>query len=257
MKKPVLFFTIADDNNLKYAKSLENSFKKFHKDIPFYIVQGEELKRYTTDDPAFFYRSTPVLAERFIKEYDLVVKIDADSVVLGDLSYIWETKDYDIGGVLNYNLPDAQTYGLVQQQGILPIEYVNCGLVAMRSEQFIHEWSVWCFTPQFERYQYREQDGLNIKIYHGNWNCRIFDHGDGPANMYGFWGLFGKTFWNKAELRGNKIIVPKVEGGIPQFDTEIKIAHMAGGAGTKKDAWGLYFNEKIMKRISFLISEGK
>lgn len=269
MKQPVLFFTTASKSHMPYAKALINSFKKFHPDIPFLLITDateglptnilvEDLKPYL-DDPHFWYRQKPIVMEKYLKDYDLVCGLDSDQLVLGNLDYLWETKDYDVGCVLNYNELDAKQYGLIGGAGILPIEYVNCGLVAARSEKFVHEWLVWCMSPQFERFQYREQDGLNIKVYHGNWNCRIFDHGDGPAKMHALWGLFGKTYWNRCELKDNKIILPKSdeEGKFPNVDTEIKVIHMGGGKDAKKDNWGIFFSQEVMKRINYLTSDAK
>lgn len=253
MKKPVLFFTLADDNNIKYAKTLERTFKKFHSDIPFHIVQGEELAAYTKDDPMFFYRATPILGEEFLRDYDLVVKLDADQLVLGDLSYIWETKDYDVGTVINWNRVDPQNYGLVQGWGIQPTEYMNCGLVAMRNIKFVHDWKILCFSPQFDRMTYKEQDLLNTMIYFGNWNVRCFDHGDGPAKLHAWWGLIAKGELKKAIVKGDKIIVPAAPDNFPKVDTELKVVHLAGGAGSKKDNWGLYFTEEVMVHINELI----
>lgn len=270
MKKPVLFFTAASKSHIPYARMMINSFKKFHPDVPFLLVTDEtdttKLPKDVTvedltpylKDPHFWYRQKPILMERYIKEYDLVVGMDSDQIVTGSLDYIMETKDYDVAGVLNYNSLDAQQYGVVQGWGINPIEYVNCGLVAVRSEKFVHEWYVWCFSPQFERMQFREQDGLNIKIYHGNWNCRILDHGDEPAKMHAFWGLFGKSYWNKAILQDNKLIVPKDETDviISKYDTEIKVLHWAGGNGSpEKMRYQTRFNEEIIQRIDYLVSD--
>lgn len=274
MKKPVICFTTADKNNFPYAVSMLNSLRKFH-DWPVILVTDEtdpeklkllpkdvevkDLTEYLKNDPAFFYRQKPILAEELIKDYELVLGLDCDQLILGDLFYILNTKDYDVGFVLNYNEVDAKQYGLIGFQGVLPIEYANCGLVAMRSEKFVHDWNVWCFSPQFDRMQYKEQDGLNALIYHGNFNCRCFDHGDGVAGMRALWGIFGKTFWNKCILKDNKVILPKAdeEKKFPDVDTEIKVAHMAGGKDGKKDNWGAFFSSEIMERINYLISPEK
>lgn len=255
--KPVLFITIADEKNIKDAKNLERSFKKFHKDIDFIILSGEDLKTYLENDKMFYYRATPILGEKYLKEYDLVVKIDSDSLVLGDLSYIWETKDYDIGTVINWNRYDPQRYGFVQFQGVLPVEYMNCGLVAMRNATFVHDWKMLCFTPQFDRAQYKEQDMLNAMIYYGNWNVRCFDHQDRIGGNNAWWGMIGKLEWSRAELREDKIIVPKGLGNtpFPPQDTELKIVHMAGGS--PKEQWGKFFSTDVMKRINYLTSEVK
>lgn len=260
MKKPVLFVTIADENNKKYEIMLHNSFNKFHSDIDWYCVEGDELKRYLKDDPMFFYRSTPILGERFLSEYELVVKIDADSIIVDELSYIWKTTDYDIGTVINWNRVDPLTYGYVQAQGILPIEYMNCGLVAMRNSKFVHEWKINCFNVQFDRLQYKEQDLLNLMIYYGNWNIRCFDHGDGPANMHAWWGLISKGEWSRAILVNNKIFIPK-DTNTPPFpnkDIKLKVLHFAGGASNaEKMNYKTKFSEDIVKRLDYLVSSEK
>lgn len=253
MKKPVIAITVADFNNYKYALKLERSFKHFHPDIPFKVITNKELETYVKDDPHFFYRQKPILGEQYLSEYDLVLGLDADQIILGDLSYIWNTTDYDIGCVLNYNQPDVERYGLIQGWGISPIEYVNCGLVAMRSTKFVHNWKAWCFSPQFERLQFREQDGLNAMVYHGNWNVRIFDHGDGPAKMAAFWGLFGKSYWSKAIMRDGKVIIPKVDAGIPKVDTELKVIHWGGGNIGNKLNYRVFFNEEVSDFIDTVI----
>ena len=205
----------------------------------------------------FYYRATPILGERYLKEYDLAVKIDSDSIVCGELSYIWNTKDYDIGTVINWNRIDPKTYGFVQGWGIFPIEYMNCGFVYMRSEKFTHDWKNICFTPQFDRLQFKEQDLLNAMIYFGNWNVRCFDHGDGPANMHSWWGLISKGELTRAELREDEIVVPKGFGDTPFQDKDmtIKVIHAGGGNIQNKMNYHIWVNEKVSKRIDYLVSE--
>ena len=252
-KKPAIAFTIADDNNLKFAKQLENSLKKFHPDIPLMIITGEELQTYTKDDPMFFYRATPIVAEKLITEYDLVLKLDADSIITGSLDYCFNTKDYDVGTVINWNRIDPQNYGLVAGWGILPPEYFNCGFVAMRSEKFIKHWKAMCFTPQFERLQYKEQDLLNALCYFGNYNVRCFDHMDKIGGNNSWWGLIAKGEWLKAKIVDDKVIIPKGEDNFPPVDTELKIIHFAGGNNPTKGNYRTLFQEDVIKRIDFLI----
>lgn len=258
MKKPVIAFTIADDKNIEYAKMLENSLRKFHSstEIPLKFVTGDDLDIELDIDTNFFYRATPVIAERLIKEYDLVLKFDADQIVTGSLDYILKTKDYDVGTVMNWNRVDPQTYGYVQGWGILPPEYFNCGFVAMRSEAFVHHWNVVCHSPQFDRLQYREQDLLNILCYYGNYNVRCFDHGDGIANYYAWHGLISKGEWLRAEMKGNDIIVPADPQAQGAFSREwvIKLLHWAGGEGATKMNYKTRFNEDVIKRLDYLVS---
>lgn len=253
-KKPVFVFTIADDNNLPYAKMLENSFKKFHPDVPFHVIAGDELREYLKD-PNFFYRATPIVAEKYLDEYELVLKIDADSIITGSLDYVFNTKDYDIGTVINWNRVDPQQYGVVQGWGILPVEYFNAGFVAMRSLEFVKHWKNLCFTPQFDRMQYREQDLLNILCYYGNYNVRCLDHWDKPAGMQAWWGLISKGEWIQAKVKDDKIIVPKGQGNtpFPKDDVELKVLHWAGGSGSEKMNYRTKFREDVITLLDKLV----
>lgn len=255
-KKPVIVFSIADERNKPYAQKMEASLRKFHPNIPFHLVEGEELQRYLQADPQFFYRATPIVAEKFIKDYELVIKIDADSLVVGSLDYLLETKDFDVFTVLNFNHADAQEYPLVAGWGISPIEYFNAGFVAMRSEKFVTDWRAQCFTPQYERMQFKEQDILNAICYFGNYNVRCGDHGDGVAGMHAWWGLISKGEWSRAILKGKKIIVPKGEGEtpFPVQDTELKVLHWAGGAGSvDKLNYRTRFSEEVVEYLDTLV----
>lgn len=219
-------------------------------------VEVRDITPYTKDDPAFWYRQKPVLAEPLLDEYELVLGLDSDQIVLGDLSYIFETKDYDIGTVINWNRVDPRIYGLVQGWGIQPIEYFNCGLVAMRSKKFVHHWKVLCFSPQFDRMQYKEQDLLNILCYYGNYNVRCFDHGDGVAKMSDWWGLISKGEWMRAQLdKDGSIFIPKGFGEtpFPPQDMTLRVIHAGGGGTPNKMNYHQWFTEEVVKRIDDLV----
>ena len=103
-QKSEIVFTIADERNLDYAKGLEASFKKFHPDKEFRIYGPEQLKEIRHHEiPDFFYKATPFIAKDLIREYDLVVKIDADSVVTYELDNIFNDSSNDFAAVLNNN----------------------------------------------------------------------------------------------------------------------------------------------------------
>lgn len=274
-KKKALFLAACDVNNFKYAIPFWKSMTKFHspKDIDMILytdetrpemlkklpegIQIKDLKPYLKD-PMFWYRQKPVLAEQYMDEYELVVGFDTDQLILGDLNYILETNDYDIGTVINWNRMDPETYGFVDltRIGILPVEYFNCGLVAMRSKKFVHHWSVLCFSEQFNRMQYREQDILNILCYFGNYNVRSFDIGDGVKNYYAWHGMIAKGELSRAILKGKDIVIPKGEGDtpFPPTDEVVKVVHLGGGHGAIKDNWGLYFSPEVMERINEIIA---
>lgn len=270
MKKPIALFTIADKNHFPYVVKMLKSFRHFHDwDVILYTneTKPENLKQLPKNvkiedltpllaDPMFFYRATPLLGEPLLDEYECVVKADADQIIVGDLSYLTDTTDYDVATVINWNRFDPQYFGFVElgRIGIFPAEYFNCGFVVMRNKKFVHQWMVSCFTTQFDRMQYKEQDILNILCYFGNYNVRCLDHPDivSQTQNKAFWGIIGKGEWCRAVVEKGKVIIKKGLGDtpFPPDDLEIKILHMGGGNSAKKDNWGAFCSPPLMEWIS-------
>lgn len=241
MKKKVCFFTVADDNNLEYANKMLNSLRKFHPDVPHHLEGQKELDK--NGDPQKFYRTYSQVGERLSKEYELVINIDADSIVTGDLNHIIDDENYEIGGVLNNNKTDKP----LMVWNVVPEYYINCGLVAARSERFWKWWNKLNFSAWFfSTYQYREQDMLNIIFYYGDFKTKIFDMGNK------WHGLISKGAWHKFIVRDGQIILPKTEG-VCKEDKIIKVIHYAGG-NVKKMNFNVGFKPEIVTRLEELIS---
>src|SRR5260221_2251687 len=98
-KKPIAVYCIADQKNLLYATTMIKALRKFHDWDVILITDEKDTKKHPQvknliiedltpylADPAFFYRATPMLAEKYLEDYECVLKIDADSIILGDLS---------------------------------------------------------------------------------------------------------------------------------------------------------------------------
>lgn len=252
-------FTIADENNMQYAKMMINSLRKFHteEELPVAIVSGKGLQKRLSKDPHFFYRATPVVGKELLKDYDLVIKLDADQIIMGDLSYIWEQEGYDVGTVYNINRVDPQRYGNVTIQGVPAQKYYNCGLVAMRSKEFVNHWHDLCFSEMFYNLQYREQDLLNILAHYGRYNINCFDQYD-PVHRYFAWhGLLAKGEGLRMKLKDGEVILPRGEDNYPDRDVVIKVYHFAGGKDENKYNYRTQFNEEIISHIDHLISNGK
>lgn len=249
MKKQIAF-TIADDNNLPYAKMMINSLRKFHseEELPVMIIGSKEIAEY--DDPDFFYRATPLIASKLIKEYDLVIKLDADQIITGSLDYILDNQ-YDVGTVYNWNRVDPQVYGEVGFGTIHPREYYNCGLVAMRNERFIYQWLRLCRSHHFTRMPYREQGFLNVLAQYGDYKVVCFD--DSTA----WYGLVSKGEWERVVMSGDDLILPMGTDGYPSHDKKIKVLHWAGGNQPNKMNYKIFFNEDVIKRLDYLVSDGK
>jgi len=258
MKK--ILVAVADANNLKLAKGFENSLRKFHdeEELPYYLVTGDELAKYLSDDPAFFYRATPILGKRFLNDYDVVIKVDVDQIVMGNLSYIWEQANrYDVGTVLNINRIDPPKYGLVTTSVIDAPEYFNCGLVAMANKDFVNHWDKLCHSKYFDRLQYREQDLLNIICHFGEYKVKCFDNYN-PINGYFSWhGLVAKGETANAYLKGKDVVIPIDKTGYPDREVILKLWHTAGGNNETKVNYRIYFPEEMIKHIDWLIGDKK
>ena len=255
----IIAFVIADDENLPLAKKMINSLRKFHseEELPVHIVTGDELKQYREDDRQFFYRATPIVAEKFIDDYDMVLKLDADQIILGSLDFVLNSTGWDIGTVYNWNRVDPEKYGLVQVWDVSPTQYFNCGFVAMRSKEFVLHWLQLCKSNHFDKYQYREQDLLNILTHYGNYKVKCFDDYDMMYEYSAWHGLRVKGETMKMVLRDNKVILPKGDDNYPVRDVEIKVWHEAGGNNGTKGNYRLYFNEDMIAHIDYLVGEEK
>jgi len=259
----VVAFSIADRQNLPYFEMLKNSWQKFHPDIELKLYGEEEIK--ASGDPFFFYRATPLIGRELLKEYDIVVKIDADSIVTGDLSHTWESsEDYDVAVVQNSNPKEAKTYP-VGVWDINPQIYVNCGYVVMKSKTFVEHWWALCSSYHFNNYQFKEQDFLNILVYYCGYRCRLLDS-DGEGNKWH--GLISKGYWNQIELKyetkdikgslpGKKLILPKNDEWPRGMDKEIDIIHWAGGNTPDKMNFRIHFKEDMIKHLDWLTSNEK
>lgn len=243
------FFTVADEDNIGYAKKMENSLKKFHPDAPLIIRDLAEVR-----DLSKFYRATPMIARELINEYDLVIKIDADSVVTGSLEHIINDESYDVGCVLNWNRKDP-AYTVYD---VPPMYYMNCGFVAMRSKEFIDHWWKLCHTPFFDNKRFREQDTLNMIYYFGNYKTKCFDQ---LSNQWH--GLVSKSEWLGISKKGDELVVtPPRENssgdkGFWYDDKEkvVKVIHFGGGNVPNKMNFDIHFQPEVANYLKELTND--
>lgn len=249
MNNKRIAFTIADDNNLPYAEKMIKSLRKFHteEELPVVVISGDQLKGFLKQDPMFYYRATPIIAKKLWSEgYNQIIKIDADSVITGDISHTWKD-DFDVGVVNNSNPREFKKYP-VSVWNIHPLSYVNAGFVVMKSERFINHWFNLCHSPHFDFYQMKEQDLLNIMVFYMDFKVKFLDAGSK------WHGLISKGYWPQVELRGDKLILPKSEEWPTDEDKEITVIHWAGGNIPDKMNFKLFFKEEVSKWLEKLTS---
>ena len=231
MKKKIIAFCISDANNMPFAKKLENSLRKFHteEELPFRIITPDKLR--TTRDPDLFYRASPIFVKELIPEYDIVLKMDSDQIVTGDLSDIWTKTDYDVACVKNdphwpIKVWDIETY-------------YNNGLNAFRSEKFVDHWYRICHSSHFPHYQYREQDILSILTSdYFDYKVRSLDD---EGKIY---GEFAKPSWAQTIVKDNKLYIG---------EDQLCIVHFGGGADPSKGNYRIRFQPEVVNYIETLI----
>jgi len=235
-------FTIADSKNLPWAKGLEKSFKHFHPDIPFIIYGDKEIAETGLPRPYVFYISTPLFARQLLKEYDQVLKVDADSIITAPLEAMDSPETFDVGVV--YNWTRDKISNEVKVWDITPQSYYNNGFVLFRSKEFVeHLWKL-CKRPNIENYPYREQDFLNIITHYGNYEVKVLDDWDS------WYGLRSKSEWNKCIMENGLITLKKGADRYPERDKVIRAIHFAGGNLDVKMNYRAYFSEEVSDYIS-------
>lgn len=254
MKKKRVAFVIASGKQAWMLKPFVNSLRKFHseEELPLIVYGDKEMD--AIQDPAKFYRATPMFANRLIDDYELVIKFDVDQIVTGKLNYIFDS-DYEVGVVYNWNRVDPRTYGEVGLCTILPQEYFNCGFVAMRSKKFIEKWWNMCISRHFDRMPMREQGFLNILCHYGDYKVRCFDDYDVLHNYSSWHGLASKGEWNKVVMRNGEMVLPAGKDGYPNMDKVIRLIHWAGGDNEQKMDYKIRFNEECITYLDYLTGD--
>jgi len=221
-KKPVVFFTFVSDNYYYPVGTYKmiTSFKRFHPDIDLVVFRQADVDRIFKEKDLNFYNAKPTFAKLLSNKYDLVVNIDADSVVTGRLDAILDD-NYDIGSVLNLN-----DYENTSVDNVTEDMYLNAGLIASRNPKF---WDIWEeANKEAMEYKCKENDIMNLVIYNNpivkRMRLKIFDKDN---DYYGCKSLNREPefYIEKDELfcRGEKVKIyhhAKGGGALPKLQYE-------------------------------------
>ena len=248
MKKPLCVYTTGlDQLNEQLAQKMLNSLYKTNPkikevaDIRFFKQKDALERGFTFINDLKMRYMTPIFNQELLKEYECVVRLDADMIITGDISSCWEG-DFDVGVVQNANpreiIAQQQMMGkVVQVWDIDPLDYVNCGFVVVKSERFNDHWLKLC-TPQRQHYQFYEQDFLNILVFYGDYNVKFLDRQ--PDNKW--WGLISKGYWSQIELKRILTMVKNADGQPKMTDGKITAAGkpyliLPKNSGDERDPW--------------------
>jgi len=155
----IVFFTFVSDNYFYKVGTpiLINSFKRFHPDIDLVVFRQGIIDQVFKNNNINFFNAKPTFAKLLTPHYDLVVNIDADSIVLARLDEVL-ANDYEAGSVWNYN-----DYENTSVENVDEKMFLNAGLVASRNKEF---WDIW--EEENKRawgYKCAENDILNLIWY--------------------------------------------------------------------------------------------
>lgn len=231
--KKVVAFTPADSSQDKFVNQLTNSLRKFHTEEELPLLRFD---LHDVNDQMKWYKATPMIAKDLMNDYETVIKLDADQIIMGPLNKLWEDPEpFDVGVVLNDPTFPIMTWDIAP--------YFNNGLVVMKNKAFVDHWFRLCESRHFMPYQYKEQDLLNIIASdYGNYKVNVLDGGD---EIY---GEFSKPFWASSYLRDNKLYFM-----LKDKEKEIKVIHFGGGGDPNKGNYRIRFSDEVIKRIEELI----
>lgn len=204
--KRMAAFTIADSPiTHRLARRVRTSFAKFHPDIPFFVYDCNdekgifgEVRESARACKAFEIR--PRLCEKLLKDYDLVIYLDADTVVCDRLDEFLE-QDYDVAGSLN----------------IGEHTYLNAGVSAVTSPEFCAEWTDMMYKPNAGK---SNQEYFNKLAFSSRFRLKIVDREDVYYNER------SREHWK--DLRVD-------EQGFICNGRRVKVLHWAGGTGKMED----------------------
>lgn len=159
MKQPAVCFTIVDDRYYTPVGTpiFINSFKKFHPDIPLVVFRQDKIDEVFAEKKINFYMAKPTFAKLLCDKYELVVNMDADTVVTGRMTKVFD-EEYEVGAAWNFN-----DYENTSVENVTEEMFLQAGLVGSRNPKF---WDIW---EEFNRdamlYKCKENDILSLIWY--------------------------------------------------------------------------------------------
>lgn len=236
MKKTV-FFTIIGATHYHGCRTDDfiKSFKHFHPDIDLVVFKQAEIDELFSTNPKLnFYNSKATFAKKLYNQYDLVVNIDADHLILGRLSEIL-VGDYDVAIPTNFNswlnsgigtTSFANTCGVFSSNQLIPFEkYIQGGLIASTSKLFWDQYEHASLNYS-DLFGNKENDILNILCHMLPYNVKVLE---------GHWEYthpdFECYYGCSSLARESQIVVNN--GGLELDGKPVKAYHFARGGVNK------------------------
>ena len=259
MSKKIAISTWCTDDyvDLLGLDKLQNSIKHFHPDVDHVIIDSKMTDIINQVFPWMkpIWMMAPTCSP-LAKNYDMVVHLDADAVVVGPMDELFES-DADIIGVRNNNsLDQAGAHGGITithhppfgDGSPIPLQgFINAGLVAANNSEF---WDVWHDTNSqvaaTKGYGWGdENDTLNHIFHWDKFTSEVIDP-IGSGVSYGLSNIWGTgdnhwESWSQIYVKDDRLYLDDPKTGDPMC---IKVLHQAGGsiAGELNKAAGGFRN---------------
>ncbi len=246
------FYTIIGDSHYKGCRTDDfiKSFKHFHPDIDLVVFKQKEINDlFATDNRLNFYNSKASFAKLLYNDYELVVNIDADHLILAPLTEILEG-DYDVAIPSNYNVwlnsalgtnTFANTCGTFSSNTFIPYEkYIQGGLIASTSKLFWNQYE-YASLKYSDIFGNKENDVLNILCHMLPYKLKVLD-GHFEYNNPDF-----KCYYGCSSLGREKQI--EVVNDHLELDGKIVKAYHFARGGVNKPAPSELFNGNVVHFI--------
>lgn len=232
--------TWCTDDYIDFAglQELKNSFNYFHPDVDHIIFDTDMTNQIVaanhwmaTNPKDHSHWMMAATGLPLVDDYDMVVHLDGDSVVVGELNELFESTE-DIIGVRNNNsynkagCHNGITIGSIPMQGFL-----NAGLVAANNKEFWKEWDLKNKeTAEFSPGRSDENDTLNLIFHSGKYTTKIIDSDDADV-FYGIASLWGDHHhwesWKELYIKDEEVWL---NDPITNQPKRVKVLHQAGGS---------------------------
>ena len=247
MDKKIAMTTWVTDDYAEYIglEYLKNSFKYFHPDIDFLVVDTKKTKEIIAEYPwimrgeAYGPWGMAPQCMLYIDDYDMVIHLDGDAVVTGPMDEFFNSKA-DVVGVRNNNsfnkagshngitIPHIPPFG---DGSPIPMQgFVNAGLIGVNRKEFWYDWQN-VNTQIAATGMSDENDTLNYLFHWDKYTSEIVD-AMGTNVSYGIsncWGNDPRNHWESWELlyvKDNRLYLDDPVTGDPMC---VKVLHLAGG----------------------------
>lgn len=225
------------------VERLTRSIKYFHPEVDHIVVGTQETTaikgRYPWLDYIWMMAPTCI---PYADMYDMIIHIDADSVVVGPLDELFESTEDVIGVRNNNDLGMAGAHPGITIPHLAPwgngsyldtSQFLNAGLVGINRMEFLYDWLELNSMCSFSRPPFLadENDTLNQLFYWDKYSSKVIDQA-GSGISYGISNLWGSNnnhweSWSKLYVMDNNLCINSPSDGNP---TKVKVLHQAGGS---------------------------